>query len=116
MDIDEIELYRINKFRKKAWGLLNRLSTEIKRSATLGCAGTSDNEIIRTEDQLSKLLYKVGMASSLEDGRKTLKNLINRKLYYNEYYYLTIEETKDKSGNNVYKLNTSNIELGLAYM
>ena len=116
IDINTIGYDSINRLRKKAWGLKNRLATGVKRLATLGGGGAYDAEIIKREDQLSRLFYKIGMASSLEDGKKVTQELVNKRLYYNKYYYLIIEEAKDESDNKVYKLSTSYVCLGMAYM
>ena len=106
---------KINKFRKKAWGLSNRLSTEIKIAVSLGLAGSRDSDIIKEEDQMIKLLYKGGLASPLEDGKEVLQRLVNKKLYYTKDYYLVIQEFKNES-ERLYKLSTSYYDLGMAYM
>ena len=56
------------------------------------------------------------MASSLENGRKLIQELVDRRLYYNRHDYLVINEAKDEAGNKAYKLSTSYVDCGMGCM
>ena len=67
--------------------------------------GICGSQSLKRLEELEVVFQSLNIASKKEEGEQVIKSLLRKKLYYNQYDYLLIEEVRDQYSDDIFRIS-----------